>query len=59
MFGKLDEKTKLSLSIAQPIFGLGLFEAVSDEFLLKVSEEQKKFGFNGRINKSWSDIEKK
>ena len=25
MFGKLDEKTKLSLRIAQPIFGLGLF----------------------------------
>ena len=59
MFGKLDEKTKLSLRMAQPIFGLGLFEAVSDEFLLKISEEQKKFGVNGRINKSWSDIEKK
>ena len=27
-----------------------LFEAVSDEFLLKISEEQKKFGVNGRIN---------
>ena len=59
MFGDLDKKTKLSLRMAQPIFGLGLFEAVPDEFLLKISEEQKKFGVNGRINKSWSDIEKK
>ncbi len=49
-FGPLGDKTILSPRIAQPVFGLGLLDAVSDSTLRAIAERQRRAGFNGRIN---------
>lgn len=58
-FGPLGDDTMISLRMAQPIQGLGLLEAVPEETILKLAEEQKALGFNGRPNWVRDDINKK
>ena len=55
-FGPLGADIMTSVRIAQPIFGLGLFEAVSEQTLLEIARVQKTLGFNGRPNYVWDSI---
>jgi len=55
-FGPLGEDSMISLRLAQPVFGLGLLEAVSEETILALAEQQKARGFNGRPNYVRDDI---
>jgi CxxC motif-containing protein (DUF1111 family) len=58
-FGPLGEDVMLSLRIAQPIYGLGLFDAVPEESLLALARSQRAGGFNGRPNYVWDSIGKR
>jgi len=42
-----------SLRLAQPIFGLGLLDAVPEETLRALVRQQKEQGLNGRVNTVW------
>ena len=55
-FGPLPRDVQRSLRIAQPVFGMGLLEAVSEQTLRDVAERQRAQGFNGRINTVWDEI---
>ena len=55
-FGPLGADIMTSVRIAQPIFGLGLLEAVSEQTLLEIARTQKTLGFNGRPNYVWDAI---
>ncbi len=58
-FGPLPSNVEISLRIAQPIFGMGLLEAVSEETLREVVARQRALGFNGHLNTVWDDINKR
>lgn len=58
-FGPLPRDVQRSLRIAQPVFGMGLLEAVSEQTLRDVAERQRAQGFNGRINIVWDEINKR
>ena len=58
-FGPLGEDVATSVRIAQPIFGLGLLEAVPEQTLEDISRSQKAAGFNGRLNYVWDAIGKR
>jgi CxxC motif-containing protein (DUF1111 family) len=58
-FGPLGEDTMVSLRLAQPVFGLGLLEAVSEQAILELAQRQKALGFNGRPNYVRDDIDKR
>ncbi len=49
-YGPIGDETIVSLRLAQPVFGLGLLEAVSDSTLRAIAEHQRRIGFNGRLN---------
>lgn len=55
-FGPLGEDTMLSLRLAQPVYGLGLLEAVAEETILAVAQRQQAQGLNGRPNYVRDDI---
>ena len=55
-FGPIGEETMTSLRLAQPVFGLGLLEAVPESTLLALAQAQKAQGFNGRPNYVRDDI---
>lgn len=55
-FGELPTGTMTSLRIAQPVFGLGLLQAVADADILALAERQRELGMNGRPNFSWDAI---
>lgn len=55
-FGPLGEDAMTSVRIAQPVFGLGLLEAVAEETLVDIARAQKAAGFDGRINYVWDSI---
>jgi CxxC motif-containing protein (DUF1111 family) len=55
-FGALGDAVMFSLRNTQPLLGLGLLEAVSEETLLSLAAEQKKAGINGRLNKVWDFV---
>ena len=57
-FGDLDG-TLTSLRIAPPVFGLGLLEAISEETIYAISQQQKTIGFNGRPNYVRDDVNKR
>lgn len=57
-FGPLGADVMTSARIAQPIFGLGLLEAVPDDTLKDIARKQKAAGFNGRLNYVWDSINK-
>lgn len=58
-FGPLGPQTMFSLRIAQPIFGLGLLDAVPDETLLAVVRAQREQGLGGRVNQVWDAINRR
>lgn len=49
-FGPLGDETILSPRIAQPVFGLGLLDAVTEATLRAIAERQRGIGFDGRLN---------
>ena len=55
-FGPLGADIMTSTRMAQPIFGLGLLEAVSEQTLLDIARNQGTLGFNGRPNYVWDSI---
>ncbi len=55
-FGPLGPEVMYSLRIAQPIFGLGLLDAVSEAEILKIAQKQQAQGFNGRPNYVWDAV---
>jgi len=58
-FGALGGDTMTSMRIAQPVFGLGLLEAVPEQTLRDIAARQKAAGFNGRLNYVWDSIAKR
>ena len=50
-YGPLDKDTIVSPRIAQPVFGLGLLETVSEAALADIAAHQRRIGFNGRLNR--------
>jgi CxxC motif-containing protein (DUF1111 family) len=57
-FGELDG-AMTSLRIAPPVFGLGLLEAISEETINAIAQQQKTIGFNGHPNYVRDDINKR
>ncbi len=55
-FGPLAEGTMSSIRNAQPIFGLGYLEAISEKDILALAAAQKAQGLNGRPNYVRDDI---
>ena len=55
-FGALGEDIMLSLRNTPPVFGLGLLEAVAEETVLQLAQEQKQHGVNGRPNYVWDAV---
>jgi len=55
-FGPLGDGAMVSIRNTQPVFGLGLLEAVSEDTLKALAAEQRKQGLNGRINYVWDFI---
>ena len=49
-YGPTGDDTIVSLRLAQPVFGLGLLEAVPDSAILALADQQQQIGFNGRPN---------
>ncbi|MEE8077521.1 MAG: di-heme oxidoredictase family protein [Pseudomonadales bacterium] len=58
-FGPLGPEVMYSLRLAQPVFGLGLLEAIPESDLLALAEQQKAEGFNGRPNYVWDGLNEK
>lgn len=58
-FGPIGDDTMTSLRMAQPVFGLGLLEAVPEETLAAIAQQQQAQGVNGRLNRVWDDINKR
>ena len=58
-FGPLEPEVMYSLRFAQPVFGLGLLEAIPESDILALAERQKAEGFNGRPNYVWDGINEK
>ena len=52
-YGPLGEGVLTSVRNAQPIFGLGLLEAVPEDQILAIAERQRADGVNGRPNRVW------
>lgn len=57
-FGPIGTRTMHSLRAAPPVFGLGLLEAVPDDALLAIAEQQRHLGFAGRPNQVWDRAKK-
>ncbi len=55
-FGPLGPEVMYSLRMAQPTYGLGLLEAVTEADILALAEKQKSQGVNGRPNYVWDAI---
>jgi len=58
-FGPLAADTMLSLRIAQPVFGLGLLDAVPERTILALAEQQKQQGIEGHPNYVWDAFGKR
>ena len=58
-FGPLGPEVMYSLRIAQPTYGLGMLEAVTEADILAIAEKQKSQGVNGRPNYVWDGIGKR
>jgi CxxC motif-containing protein (DUF1111 family) len=58
-FGALGPEVMTSLRIAQPIFGLGLLDAVPEETIRALAQRQQEQGLNGRVNTVWDAINKR
>ena len=49
-YGALEPEVMLSARVAQPVFGMGLLEAVPDSVLIELAQTQKQAGRGGRTN---------
>src|SRR3954452_13049198 len=58
-FGPLGDDTMTSLRIAQPVFGLGLLDAVPEQTILALAEQQKQQGIEGHPNYVWDAFGKR
>ena len=58
-FGPLGPEVMTSLRLAQPIFGLGLLDAVPEETLQALVRRQKEQGLNGHVNTVWDAINRR
>jgi CxxC motif-containing protein (DUF1111 family) len=58
-FGELGADTMTSLRIAQPVFGLGLLDAVPEPAILALAKQQRAQGINGRPNYVWDAFAKR
>ncbi len=58
-FGSFGDGLMTSLRIAQPIFGLGLLEAVPEQTLLDLAKLQAEKGYKGKPNYVWDAINKR
>jgi CxxC motif-containing protein (DUF1111 family) len=52
-FGPLGDDTMTSLRIAQPVYGLGLLDALPEKTILALAEQQKAQGMAGHPNYVW------
>lgn len=55
-FGVPGDDMMMSVRMAQPVFGLGLLEAVPEQTLRDIADAQKALGYNGRLNYVWDSI---
>ena len=55
-FGPLGPEVMQSLRMAQPLFGLGLLDAVPEDAIRALAQRQKEQGLNGRVNTVWDAI---
>jgi CxxC motif-containing protein (DUF1111 family) len=58
-FDPLGPETLTSLRNAQPIFGLGLLDAVPETAILALASAQQAQGFNGRPNYVWDAVNRR
>ncbi len=58
-FGELGDATMTSLRIAQPLVGIGFLEAVPEETLLALAQQQRARNFNGRPNRVWDAVNRR
>ncbi len=54
-FGPIDG-VMTSLRVAQPLVGIGFLDAVPEQTILAIADEQRAQGFHGRPNYVWDDI---
>ena len=57
-FGPFGEDTMLSLRFTQPVFGMGLLEAVPEQTLIDIAKKQAEQGVSGRMNTVWDPYTK-
>tara|TARA_E500000331_G_scaffold87365_1_gene82924 strand:+ start:11730 stop:13100 length:1371 start_codon:yes stop_codon:yes gene_type:complete len=58
-FGPIGATVMTSLRNTQAVFGMGFLEAVPEATLIRLAEDQKKQGLNGRLNRVYDDTLKK
>ncbi len=58
-FGELGNDIMMSLRMAQPLVGIGFFDAVPEEAILSIAEKQRAQNFNGRPNRVWDAVNKR
>jgi CxxC motif-containing protein (DUF1111 family) len=58
-FGPLGPEVMTSLRIAQPVFGLGLLDAVPEQTLLAIAQRQQAQGLDGHPNYVWDAFAKR
>jgi CxxC motif-containing protein (DUF1111 family) len=58
-FGPLGDDIQTSARLANPIYGLGLLEAVPEQTILELAKQQAAQGFKGKPNYVWDHINKK
>jgi CxxC motif-containing protein (DUF1111 family) len=58
-FGALGDTTMTSLRIAPPLVGIGLLDAVAEETILAIAQQQRAQNFNGRPNRVWDAVNRR
>ena len=58
-YGNFTPDMMTSPRIAQPLFGLGLLQAVSDADILALIEAPKPKGIKGKVNRVWDEVQHK
>ena len=58
-YGKFPSDMMTSPRIAQPLFGLGLLQAVSEADILALVDARKPKGIKGKVNRVWDEVQQK
>ena len=58
-YGKFPSDMMTSPRIAQPLFGLGLLQAVSEADILALVDAPKPKGIKGKVNRVWDEVQQK